>query len=66
MPKIWSSKVSDLDLFRIGLEGDPPGDDGGGAGVHEPRRPRPTLPGAGEALAEPIAPEPPTQLAGSQ
>jgi hypothetical protein len=39
--------------------------DDGGAGVREPRRPRPTRPGAAEMLAEPVTEEPPAELASS-
>ena len=47
----------------------PPGGPGrrdeGGAGVREPRKPRPTRPGAAEMLTEPVTEEPPAELASS-
>lgn len=61
----------EFDLLANGLYGSdpPPGGpdrrDEGGAGVREPRRPRPTLPGAAEMLAEPTPPQSPAQLASS-
>ena len=64
----WGRALDQIFNFQDG-DDPPPGGPGrrdeGGAGVREPRKPRPTLPGAAELLAEPVAEEPPAQLASS-
>lgn len=66
--KVGAGSGRDLERFLRDQDGTDPrpgesGPDDGGAGVREPRRPKPTRPGAAAAVAEPAADGPPAALA---